>query len=131
MKYIKSKLAFSIVLLSTSCFASPKPELCPTVAAIKSVGVQQADTSLLGWQVASDKNHFGTKELWQFVMIMVGDQSQSEEEVLAKANSKIGSLTLMSGPEENNRHWECTYMMPSEGDDHFIAIAATIPESAN
>lgn len=126
MKYIKIKLAFSLVLLSASCFATPKPETCPTVAALKSVGVRHAYTSMMGWQVASDESHFGTKEIWGFVMILIGDKSQHESEAIAKANSKISSLILANGPEESNHSWQCTYMMPSYGDDHFIGIAGTM-----
>lgn len=130
MKYIKIKLAFSIVLLSTSCFATPKPKACPEVAALKSVGVQHAETSLVGWQVASDKNHFGTKEVWAFVMILAGDKSQKEAEAVAKANTKISSLVLFRGPEESNHSWECTYMIPN-GDDPTIGIAAIVPAKGN
>lgn len=132
MKYSKIKLAFLIVLLSTSCFATPKPEVCPAVAALKSVGVQHADTSLMGWQVYSDKNHFGTKQVWMFVMILGGDESPNEAAAIAKGNSKVSSLVFYGGPEKNNGTWECSYMIPNEEDHHHtIGIAVTVPEKGN
>jgi hypothetical protein len=130
MTNIKNQLAFAIILFSTSCFAIPKPDICPTVTALQSVGVKYAGTSMAGWQVASDKNHFSTKEVWVFLMILGGDKSPNEDAAIATGNSKISSLMLYGGPEKNNSGgWECDYMIPNEDNDHHtIGVAGTVSE---
>lgn len=133
---MKSKLlTLSIALfLVQPAFAKsdvPQPQACPSVSAIKAVGVNLAiDTGMVGWAGANLSNTYNTPEEWSFLIF--GISANDETDALAKANSAISTLTLVDGPSKTEKEWGCIYSSQasqSDGIPAYVGIAVTPPMS--
>lgn len=127
------KLKVSTIILASfiaqSTFAAnnlqTKPEVCPSVSALQSVGVNKAsDGALGGWLAMNSKNNYGTAYEWSFA-VLVGPAA-NEAEAIKLANSEIKTMTYIQGPEERaegTNEWGCLYMTSDE--NQFIGFAVT------
>jgi hypothetical protein len=132
-KDFKMKRKFTMIVLASlfaqTSFASAvfqaKPESCPSVSAIQSVGVDVAlDGVYGGWAGMHQKNNYGTPETWSF-LVVVG-QANDQIDALKIANGAIKQLTLSEGPiqkDDGSDNWACLYVDNLE--NKYVGFAAT------
>ncbi|WP_131782689.1 DUF4949 domain-containing protein [Legionella gresilensis] len=126
-----SKLVFALPLLvSQSVFAltSDKPNTCPSLQALASVGVSDAESVDDGniWLAYRPSNSFETTNKWTLAVAPI--EAKSASEAIKKANKSIPSLALLEGPVEEDGMWGCLY---ANSDNSFMAIAVTPPLFGN
>ena len=133
---MKTKILLSLALIATTSavFANNPAEqkpACPSVAAIKSVGVNKAANQYLGWQAWNAEHRYDTEQSWSFIVVGLFTEPKNADEALQKYNSTLGSLKLVSeatySPPSSlseKPYWSCVY----RSDDNKIhGIAATPP----
>ncbi|MGQ3888451.1 DUF4949 domain-containing protein [Legionella sp. CNM-1927-20] len=126
-----SKLVFALPLvISQSVFAvtSDKPDACPTVKALSSIGVSNAEFVEDGdaWVTYRPSNSFETADKWTLVVLPI--EAKNASEAVSKANKSLPSLTLLEGPREEDGMWGCLY---TNNDYSLMAIAVTPPLFGN
>lgn len=100
----------ALLLVGVAQAMPPKPEKCPDVSAIKSVGVEVAERANDGtWVAGVLSNHYDTQDDWTFGMIKI--RARNEDEALKKAAKGLGSLSFQHGPMavEQYNVWACLY----------------------
>jgi len=101
-----------------------KPNACPSISAIKSVGINEARKEEDGgamWYSFIRKNSFGTNVEWEF--ILRGDfNTQKSSEAIKMANASLSSMNTISEPvltEDNGKEaWACAYFPSSADQTH-------------
>lgn len=94
--------ALTLIATQTAVAAIADPFPCPTVAALKRVGV--SSTILLDngptkeWAGLELKNQYNTGVDWSFIVVVRGLVGKDKNEILASTNSAISSLILEGGP---------------------------------
>lgn len=122
---MKSKILFlSIALIFTqSTFASliRSQVECPTIDAVKSVGLHQASSITNGYWFVSNIDKFNTSEEWSFTMVVT---AESQEDAVVQGNEGL-DLIAISSKQENNQFTVCIY----KGEQNVpFAFAVTPPE---
>jgi hypothetical protein len=109
---MKLKLISAILFLSFSqqgMAAYPKPESCPSVAALQAVGVSYMVKESDFWYGAVDSNHYGTSDNWTFGVgdFWVSDESEAKQQAI----TAMGLLRFQKGPIplEGSVAWMCSY----------------------
>lgn len=122
-------LTITLLLLQPALAAADisQPKACPSIEAIKAVGVNMATgPGILGWVAVNLKNTYDTPEEWSF--LIYGISALDENEAITKANNSIASFSLYSGPNiDDNNEWGCIYT--SQDENNGIALATTPPMS--
>jgi hypothetical protein len=109
-----------IVLIATSLLAllftsfsyakPPQPSICPTVAALSSLGVSRTTLAINSLWFAGRRNQkYGTANNWTFI---VGDiPAVDVNDAFLKATSSLPSLFLQAGPffDSEFDRWLCIY----------------------
>lgn len=135
MKY--KLLTTALALIATqSAVAMSDPFPCPTVYALKEVGVSSTMIFDGGptkeWSGIEKSNQYYTGVDWSFIITIDGLIGKPKNEILARVNSEISNLILQGGPypfrtEEHPSHPEkayyCQYM--NVGSSHGWALAVT------
>jgi hypothetical protein len=125
------KLVFALpFLISQSVFAltSDKPNACPTIKALSSVGVSNAEFVEDGnmWVTYRPSNGFETAEKWTLVVLPI--EAKNASQAISKANTSLPTLALLEGPKEEDGMWGCLY---TNKDYSLMAIAVTPPVFGN
>lgn len=125
------KLLLSTVALfmtqSSFALSADVPTTCPSVNAIRSVGVSIAEKYRDDiWMTFETRNNYGTENDWSFGMFAV--TANSSNEAVDIANQQLSSLTYISGPTEFTTPrgrvvWECRY----EGHNPYYQAATVTP----
>lgn len=93
------------------CFADmpPKPEACPQVQAIKSVGFSLSPHNDKGYYVVGQFDQYNTKETWLFAIPNI--QATSDSDALSIAYKALDTLSSVSTPlaVESKNVWACMY----------------------
>lgn len=88
-----------------------KPAKCPSVEAVKAVGigVQLKKTSHSTWAIINHKQRYDTKDVWDFAQLEV--TARDEEGAKAQAYKELMSLTRVYGPRfwDLEEIWLCDY----------------------
>jgi hypothetical protein len=124
MKQLLLVSALSVSLIASPVlFAAPKPEKCPSVAALQSVKFEVTDDANGVWAAGVLRNNFDTQDTWTFVMD--GLKVKSSEEALATANAALPGLSFKEGPVEikDFNIWLCEYAT-QEGYETFAYTPA-------
>jgi hypothetical protein len=109
---IKPFLLSLIVLINIHpAFAASsfQPEQCPSVKALKAVGVHDAVMQQSTW-IAFSTNNFSTLEQWTFYFSS-SQKIKDKDDAIKKGNENIGLLSLISGPDYQVEYdvWLCEY----------------------
>jgi len=99
-----------------------KPDACPSIAAIQSVGFNQTFLDPMGWWAINTKNNYGLKEDWSF-RLWIGEASNGND-ALTKAKKIVTSLKLVEGPYQKDDVWGCEY-----NGGEFFGLAFTPPQN--
>jgi hypothetical protein len=113
-----------MLLTATSVKALDKTVICPSVALIKSVGIQhiqKAEVSDNGW-LAWSKSNYNTDDTWFFSFVSLRAKNQSI--ALKKAMKKLEKLATVEGPEQVDGAWVCLYSS-AKGHLEDMAMAQT------
>jgi len=137
MKLKLITLSLSLLLFSHNALATQStiPTSCPSVAAIKNVGVNSATyTPGLFWYAFNlTPNTYDTNIEWQLVVGLASDKKyDSEADAIKAANMQISFLLLQSGPTQTNPSngmWECDYEGRINDNEAVIAKTFTSPVS--
>src|SRR5436190_22101752 len=101
---LKLTIASVIILFSAGTFAAtvtPKPAKCPSISAIKSVGVNAARTFENIWIAYQASNTYDTSDSWFFG---VSTSATNANDAIVMGNQNINKLKLYSGPDELEHH---------------------------
>ena len=126
MKFKALALAVTMMLTQTS-FASSQEPTCPELSTIKSVGLQSARMTRLGW-LGYTTQGFGTENSWTFFTFIIG-QFETPEAALVQGNDDLVKLSNAAGPQnpgKNVNEWICYYT--GSGAD---AFAITPPPTSH
>ena len=110
--------------LSQSAFAQTidKPEACPSIDAIKAVGVNDAGDSMLGW-LAHNINHYNTKDKWLFGTLV---SATNKEDAIKEGNENIKQFSGVEGPQKipdnTDNTWACIY---TSSDPNIFGLTIT------
>lgn len=101
-----------LLSLSQCVFAAPsKPANCPSILALKAVGVSVLVQEQEGWVGFMPSDNFATKEKWSFMMGAF--KAKNQEEAKNKMINAISSFSLEKGPSPFNfggkDGWVCLY----------------------
>jgi hypothetical protein len=121
-KLISASLA---VLFSSAVIAGnlpPKPNHCPSVSALKAVGVNAARTMDNDWVAFQSGNRYNTNAEWWFG---VGAGATNAKDAVTQGNAAIGSLQQQGemesfDDETSGAGWACIYLSNSA-----FAVAVT------
>ncbi|STY28339.1 hemin binding protein Hbp [Legionella wadsworthii] len=112
---MKLQVMNAVLLLSLSQFSfgalPPKPNACPSVSALKAIGVSDMIKEDGQWYGAVQSNNYNTTDKWTFVIgaFRATDESDAKQQALRAINS----LSFLSGPEAFNMDgqdsWICGY----------------------
>lgn len=122
---VLSTLGF--MLLTTSASSMGKPATCPSLALIKSVGIQHIDKAKVGsddW-VAWSKSNYNTDDSWLFAISFL--TAKNKNMAIKRAMKKLENLAIVEGPGKvDGGKQGCLYFAR---DGHMIdmAIAVTPP----
>jgi len=119
-------LSFTIAQSAFAFNAEEKPEACPSVKAIQAESVNHVvrESSRGGLIALGSDNHYGTKEVWKFGIMLYGDYD-NEQAFLEVSKKAVKALKpYVYGPEKaNDGHWFCMYSA-----DGAIGQAITPPD---
>lgn len=125
-KYLIASLLPLALFLTNATFAAltPEPQVCPSEAAIKAVGVSrntvQDDDGL--WLTGRRNQKYGTQDSWTFVIGKIPASTASE--AYDKAAVAMPSLSFQFGPLNGPLgKWVC-YYSTAQG---YTAVAANPP----
>lgn len=113
-KNLLMTLSFTLFLLfndiAQAMVPPPQPQICPSVAAIRSVGVSRTvvQASNNGLWIAGRRNQqYGTADHWTFVLgnIVASNISDAYD----KAVIGLTTLSFQLGPFLAQEHWLCLY----------------------
>jgi hypothetical protein len=127
-KYMFIALPF---LIFQSAFAlNDKPEVCPSLTAIQTVGVNNVIYHPAeGWEVKGPKNRYGTKEEWRFSLAF--GKTLRDKNALATAKEFMAALVPFSeNPVLLNGKWVCYYIATVDSE-RGIGWALTPPDETN
>lgn len=128
MKYKVLTLTLAALLSQASIAATihAKPNACPSLAAIKSIGLNNAVLTRLGW-LGYSINQFDTNAEWTFATFIDGN-FDNPVQALKQGNKDLSLLKETEGPVQGNGkdEWDCMYS--GSGAD---AFAITPPISNN
>ena len=96
---MKVQLIGAILLISMSQFSSAafaKPDSCPSISALKAVGVTQIVHDEGLWYGAVQSAKYDTNDNWTFTIGQF--EAKNEHEAKAQALNALSSLTLEQGP---------------------------------
>lgn len=113
---MKTKLLIGLIIVAVTqtTFANipTKPNACPTIATIKSVGIQEAIRFRDKWISVIRKNSFGTNVEWGFALESEFKTNDSNE-ALKMANDSLTDLNQIGEPslikENSKEYWLCSY----------------------
>jgi hypothetical protein len=128
------------ILISTVCLAAqltyaapnPQPTSCPSLDALKNVGVTSTYQDNEGtWFALQWKNNFETANDWTFGVFV--EEAKNVSEALAKGNAAISTIKDSIGPinmsEQNNQpFWVCGYTDESETPVAFAITPSFFPD---
>lgn len=116
-------------LISQSAFAlNDKPEVCPSIAAIQAVSVNQVVHYPDRWEALGPKNRYNTKDEWQFVMAFRPDIKKKD--ALLKAKELLTGLFPLNEPQKDDKGWHCIYVANIDEERGF-GIARVLPDETN
>lgn len=101
------------VIASSAIFSYPKPEMCPSVAALQSVKFEVASLYSKNntWAVGVLRNNYETKDTWTF--FIDGFKAKDNDDAIAKGNAALTSLSFLGGPfhveQPDFDMWYCDY----------------------
>jgi hypothetical protein len=120
---MKVKLLGTLVILflsqSAQAHGTTRPQKCPEVKTIQSVGMTTIMQQSTGW-FGSVESAFGTEYQWTFIMGPV--DAQSEVQARDKLSATLGSLSLLGGPIPYSHVSICQY-----DTEHGVKAAAINP----
>lgn len=128
---MKFKILTSLFLLTASqlLFAaiSQTPEKCPSVDAIRSVGINEASYLNDGsWSFMIPNSNFDTNVHWQFIM-EANFITNNMSEALVFANVALPDLEFVNGPVYDGKVWMCGYLPKDSVSSHVIfGMASTL-----
>jgi len=130
-KLVSSALFLSLSLIFTqqvyALHKKLKPEKCPSVSSIQSVGVNSAEGSGGMWDAFQKKANYDTTDEWSF---FIGVFSASDaDDALNQARNSLTTLTFTDGPHQLPvpGGWICMY----QDNATHLAVAGTPPMSVN
>src|SRR3990167_1392305 len=108
-KVLSLMLALATVLSMPSFAFADKP-VCPSIDAVKKVGLNVARPSLGGWFVMNLKNKYDTNIDWAFIII--AHKALDQAEAIKEGNAMLSLSTFAGGPtfNEKDKAWECGYI---------------------
>ena len=119
--FLTAGIAF---FLSMNAWADNKPSACPSVAAIKKIGlsgniIQDNDGK---WYAGRTSQNYETKEKWTFVI--GGITAANKVDAMKKAKDALATLCYRSGPKKAPANkWLCLY----DNNKHYLSGAVTPP----
>jgi hypothetical protein len=109
LQVLSAALLFSLSQFSFA--APPKPANCPSISALKAVGVSVLVQEKEGWVGFMPSDNFATKEKWSFMMGAF--KAKNKEEAKNKMINAISSFSLEKGPFPfsfgGKDGWVCAY----------------------
>ncbi len=115
-------LSFFLVTVS---FAQVKPEKCPDISVIQSVGIidiQKNPPSWNEWSAGVISNTFSTNEPWTFYIPV--DKAADASEAKSIASKTLSLLQAPIGPAALNDHWICIYFSSDQTESGAAATPA-------
>lgn len=104
-KFILAAIFLSISAVS---FADPlNSGICPSVSAIKAVGLTKAELLSKDIYVDYSLNDYGTPDNWAFFVDKI--KAKSRQNALKKGTSALRSLSGSPKPSKRNAAWICVY----------------------
>lgn len=121
--------ASAILALSVSSmtFATPQPQICPSVSAIQAVGVSRTVIKLDNrWYAGRRNQMYDTTDAWSFI---IGNMNVvTANDAYNAATTALPSLVFRMGPFTGPiGKWVCLY----NTDESFPAVAVTTPIAVN
>ncbi len=99
----------------------PKPEVCPSPATVKALGLNVPHQDPDGtWVVVRLNDTFGNKEDWTFMI--AGITATDANDALEKANKSLAGLKLTEGP---SPFWDIAWICHYSTDEGYYGWAAT------
>lgn len=125
------KIIFGLTVLSISLNAQsapipPKPNHCPSMQAIQSLGfdlVQKDDTN--SWSIWKLKAAYNTNATWD---LGIGVSAKNSSEAAAKAKLALSLVEQLDGPElsDDQSYWLC-YQFVTDNNGDFYAVTTSTP----
>lgn len=113
---------FLSIALAHADSSTMQPEKCPSIAAIKAVGVDKlSPLDEKTWIASHAPDVYDTPEEWSFFMLTDG---KNQAAALRKANRQIANMHLERGPDVGDNDWECVYL----GKNKILGLAVTPPQ---
>jgi hypothetical protein len=127
MKFKTLLITLLLIMEQTAFALTDKPEACPSLAAIQTVGVNHVIYHPReGWEVKAPKNKYGTKEEWRFTIAF--GNTLKDKDALATAKEFIAALLPTGGePVLLGGKWICHYVSTVDWE-RGIGWAVTPPE---
>jgi len=107
IRLIKQTSSITLLLAITNIHAGNAPERCPSVSAIKQVGLQIAIPIGDSWAAGTYNQKYDTHEDWTFIFMDI--KAASNAEAFARSNAALQSLVFQAGPINSSTTWMCTY----------------------
>lgn len=131
-KTVNGLFALSFLLGISPAFADPEapPQVCPSVAAIQSIGVSQNATqeSTGLWFTGRRNQSYGTGSQW--TLLMGNISAQSVAQAYLKANDALSSLFFQVGPVVGPMgKWLCYYN--NSAGYSTIAVYPAVADNSN
>jgi hypothetical protein len=132
-KLLVTALALAMTQMVFAANDPVRPDKCPTVASMRSVGVSDIykfrdhpDGGVVAMSGFVQNNSFGTDVEWSLLVGLI-EPGHAKNEVLALANSLETDLVYSIGPvQERTGQWVCAYTHPTDkehGDKGYTAWA--------
>ena len=108
-KFLLLPLTLFLAQSALATTVLPQPKACPSITAIKTIGVNKAQYYAIDGWVGTNVNHYDTQEEWSFY-IFVPRQTNDENDAIAKGNANIALLSAVHGPDGKDNEWRCYYL---------------------